>query len=339
MEKHTKIYSATGVSCLDNFKHKCPKATTKAVSTLQTNDESKVKYAVIFTQSTSILNSIPKSWVLMDSQSTVSVFNNADMLKNVRKVNEKLELATNGGTHTTDMKGELENFGLVWYSSNSLANILSMAEIRKKYRITMDTNVETSITVHRKNGTKMKFMEYRSGLYYYDVPVCSNNYKNQVTDYCFVNTVSQNKVMFTRREVEAADKARELYALVGRPEYKKFERIVANNEIKNCPVNVSDIKRMSMIYGTDVATLKGRIVHQKPSIVPTFEPVVVPDYILQHHGDVHLAAVFLRAAVSVHPNEIEENSVAHRYSRGKQREEDTARPIDEGFQFIPKQRF
>ena len=36
--------------------------------------------------------------------------------------------------------------------------------------------------------------------------------------------------MFTRREIEAADKAKELYALIGRPGQSKFERIVDNNE-------------------------------------------------------------------------------------------------------------
>ena len=49
---------------------------------------------------------------------------------------------------------------------------------------------------------------------------------------------------------------------------------------------------MFIIYDPDVATLKGRMVHQKPSIVPFFEPIVIPEYILRYHGNVHVAANF-----------------------------------------------
>ena len=107
-----------------------------------------------------------------------------------------------------------------------------------------------------------------------------------------MTTVAKNKLIFTRMEIEATNKARELYELIGRPGYQRFERIVGNNEMKNCPVNVSDVKRMNIIYGPDVATLKGRMVNQKPSAVLIFEPVVVPEYILQYHGKVYLAADF-----------------------------------------------
>jgi hypothetical protein len=40
---------------------------------------------------------IPKHWVLLDSQSTVSVFNNPVMLKNLRKAPTPLKVFTNGG--------------------------------------------------------------------------------------------------------------------------------------------------------------------------------------------------------------------------------------------------
>ena len=153
------------------------------------------------------------------------------MLINIRKVDEKLELITNGGPRETNMKGDFKNFGPVWYSPKSLASILFMAEVRKKCRITMNSNVEVSIVLHHKDGTKMEFVEYTSGLYYYDISICSHNYKEQPTDYCFVNTVSQNKLIFTRRDIEVADKAKELYALIGRTGQSKFERIVGNNEI------------------------------------------------------------------------------------------------------------
>ena len=250
-------------------------------------------HEVIFIQT--ISSNIPKSWVLIDTHSTVSVFNNPNMLENIRRTNEKLTLVTNEGKHETDMIGTLKNFGTVWYSPTSLANIMSMSEVRKVCRVTMDTKIEPVITVHRKDGTKMKFQEHKNGLYYYDVPKVNHILDNTFSDYCFVNTVANNKVMFARREVQAAERAREIYALIGRPGQQTFEHIVSNNPILNLPINISDVKRMHVIFGPDIATLKGRLVKQKPSLIPNYEPTIIPDYILKYHGNVTLMADFLRA--------------------------------------------
>ena len=43
-----------------------------------------------------------------------------------------------------------------------------MFEVSKVCRITMDTEVENAMHVHRKDGTMMAFNEYKSGLYYFD---------------------------------------------------------------------------------------------------------------------------------------------------------------------------
>ena len=89
----------------------------------------------------------------------------------------------------------------------------------------MDTSLEPSIVVHRKDETKMKFMKYKTGLYYYEALVRSDKINKQLTDYCFATTVLQNKMMFTRREIKAADKAKEFHSLIGRPGYDRFEKL------------------------------------------------------------------------------------------------------------------
>ena len=65
--------------------------------------------------------------------------------------------------------GSVKNFEDVWFNAKSLANILSMAEIRKVCRITVDTSVEAALTVHHRDGSLMKSKEYKSGLYYFDI--------------------------------------------------------------------------------------------------------------------------------------------------------------------------
>ena len=106
---------------------------------------------------------IPPTWILLDSQSTVSVFKNRELLSNIRKSPTSLRVYTNGGTQTSTEIGTLAHFGDVWFNPASLANILSMAAVRKIYRITMDSSVEAAMHVHRTDGTIMNFHEYKSG--------------------------------------------------------------------------------------------------------------------------------------------------------------------------------
>jgi hypothetical protein len=59
----------------------------------------------------------------------------------------------------------------------------------------------------------MKFNEYKSGLFYFDTaaPKTPNSTSIDINAYLFLNSVEQNKETYTRREIEGADRARELY--------------------------------------------------------------------------------------------------------------------------------
>ena len=78
------------------------------------------------------------NWVLLDSQSNCNIFCNKDLLTNVRlKPGDGLTIHTNGGNLTTNLVGDVKNYGKVWYSSESLANILSVANVRKSSRFNL----------------------------------------------------------------------------------------------------------------------------------------------------------------------------------------------------------
>lgn len=126
-------------------------------------DDSIVERILGFSFAQAVKDIIPDSWVLLDSQSTVSVFKNDKLLRDIRPSESELKVFTNGGTQVSNQVGDIENFGTVWYNPGSLANILSLAEVRRVCRITMDTDVEAAITVHKKDGTTMKFVEYLNG--------------------------------------------------------------------------------------------------------------------------------------------------------------------------------
>lgn len=63
-----------------HYKGQCPsKNTKKGINALQIDENKIDKYDIMFAQYEALTHDIPKSWVLLDSQSTVSVFNNAGM--------------------------------------------------------------------------------------------------------------------------------------------------------------------------------------------------------------------------------------------------------------------
>jgi len=153
----------------------------------------------------------------------------------------------------------------------------------------MDTAVEAALCVHRSDGSIMKFVEYDTGLYYHDASVAQpTNSSAAITDYSFVSTINENEKLFHHRKIEGADKARALYQKIGCLSQKFFEHLLINNLIWNCPVTVDDAKCAVLIYGPDVAALKGKVTKGPSVHVPTFVPVQLPAPILEHHHNVTL---------------------------------------------------
>jgi hypothetical protein len=73
-------------------------------------------------------NLIPDTWILLDSQSTVSVFMNRKLVQNIRDSPSPLKVHTNGGSQVSHHVADVRNFGTVWFNPASLANILSMGQ-------------------------------------------------------------------------------------------------------------------------------------------------------------------------------------------------------------------
>jgi hypothetical protein len=244
-------------------------------------------------------STIDPHWILLDSQSTISVFNNPAMLSNIRPSTHTLRALTNGGHQDSHMVGDFCNFGEVWFNADSIANILSLADVRKVCRVTLDTSTEPALCVHRFDGTIMKFIEHASGLYVYDASNCFTN--DSVTAYTLLSTVADQKKLFSRRQIDAADLARDLYRKLGRPSEAEFYSILTRNLIRNCPVTPDDARRAVHIYGPDVAVLKGKMTRSSAAPrAPTFEAVPLPAPITMHHRNVTLCVDFFlsRALVS-----------------------------------------
>jgi hypothetical protein len=132
--------------------------------------------------------------------------------------------------------------------------------------------------VHRESESKpnMEFRMYESGLHYYDP-----SKEHHLT---FVNSVSENKEGFTKRQIKGAELARTLYKTLGYPSMKDFKWVIRSNQIKDCPVTIQDIDVALNIWGKNIAAFKGKTTQSNMNLVVR-DYVKVPKEFLNLHKD------------------------------------------------------
>ncbi len=218
--------------------------------------------------------------IVLDSKSTMDLFCNPELVKNVTKTSHKMRLQSNGGSMSVNHKASIEGYNKkVWFSKNAITNIIALSNLIQQYHVTYDSRDQIFV-VHRETQNKpnMEFRMHESGLHYFDP---------SDEAYTFVNTVSGNKEGYTKRQIKGAESARILYAKLGYPSTKDYKWIIQSNQIKDCPVTVQDVDAANHIWGKNIAALKGKTTRGKP--LPVAQDFVkVPKEFMQLNKMVYL---------------------------------------------------
>ena len=237
----------------------------------------------------------PPGAILLDTRATSSLIWDRDLLTDLSVRKPPLTSLTNGGLHSCD-QGDiyhgLQQPLLVWYTPDSVGNILVLRDVRRLCRVTLDTAVEAVLSVHLPDNTVLRFVEHLDGLYLL-VPSVNQTTNPPNYSYSCVSTVADNRAAFTRRELEGADHARQLYRTIGRLSQRKFEAIQDHGSILNCPVKKADAQFANTIYGPDLAYLKGKTTdHPTSPHVATQVLSPIPEEIVKYHSNITLCVDF-----------------------------------------------
>ena len=177
----------------------------------------------------------------------------------------------------------------MWFHEEAIANIFGFGDLVNKYRITYDSEKEDAFLVHMEHKT-VKFTRTPEGLYQFTVP---QSYKEELKmnqeekSNNMIQTVDENKIVYTKRQMERAKVARKLYHIVGSPTLEAFKAMLKSNIIKNCPVTAADVDIAEKIYGPVISNLKGKTTRQTPKPVVANE-VMIPSELLMKHRQIEL---------------------------------------------------
>ena len=127
--------------------------------------------------------------ILLDSQSTMDLFCNPNLINKIRKSKSMMKLQSNGGRIVVNQKATMSGYhAKAWFSRKAVANIFALSNLIKQYHVTYDSK-DQMFVVHREdqNKSNMEFKMHKNGLHYFD----PGN-----MEIVLVNTVMKNKEGF-----------------------------------------------------------------------------------------------------------------------------------------------
>ena len=188
----------------------------------------------------------------------------------------------------------------VWYLPDGIANIFSMHELERSYRIT-NNGWDGYYVVHTPKG-EVRFHKDEQGLPYINLGESDSEAAMMLlqreiqerketldSEMSYIQTVRRNYEGYTKQEVTQAKEARRAQAMMGNPSEKDYKGMVTNSLIANCAITSHDVSNARTIFGPDLASIRWKTVRRAPEPVVT-DYVAVPRTLIEANKVITLTA-------------------------------------------------
>ena len=134
-----------------------------------------------------------KNNIILDSGSSMDISSNPQLVTDIKKSNQVLHLSNNVGPKINQMQAVVPDYDKVWYDDKAIANILSLTNLVKKYRVTYESHQDDAFTVHTNRGI-IQFRRNKQGLYAFKTTYTTENFNAVIT-------LEENMVGSTIRQI------------------------------------------------------------------------------------------------------------------------------------------
>ena len=253
---------------LGHYAYKCPKKQDRENAINEVKEEKKATVNIAFAGSSideDCLNSMGFLTALMtrennpnivyfDNCAQASIFFNSELLENIRP-SKQMRISGVGGNYINcDKTGYFKGIK-VYFNENASGNVLCQYDVMQKY---------TTSWIEEQSAWKVEFDD--KDILFKPIKKMWGHEFNQEKK-VMISSVEENKSHFSKLEIQRANEAKELMKKLGYPSVPDMKKMVSNGSIINCPTTVKDIDRAEIIYGKDIASLKGKTTSKKSAKV------------------------------------------------------------------------
>ena len=147
------------------------------------------------------------------------------------------------------------DFGVVYYYSDCIANILSFANmVNNCYSVSHSSNNDFNCLQVRRGGCRYYFNRDEE----YNIYICDSNSMVSKPKSMLVTTVNDKMKKYTVKQVKQAELAREYQRKLGYASPGQLIKLIGQGKLVNSNITAQDVVRSLDIWGPDLGSLKGK---------------------------------------------------------------------------------
>ena len=221
--------------------------------------------------------------ILLDNAATVCIINNSELLGTISDLAVPRVVSGVGGTMTIYQQGFLPVIGRVLYCPDFVVSVISQSRVVKNRRLDLEyskkhdeysvTDVASGISLNFRPSHGLYVCKFPDAakLPRNDMPPVAEELDDPDQDDVFAMTAEQNKMLYTKRDIQAADAARNLVKALAYPSMADMFAMIKAG-ISGSTVTAKDLHRALKIYGPFIPSIQGKTTRRPTPLAPEDVP-------------------------------------------------------------------